>query len=235
MPKVDSTKHKSKRKTPVKKSAKLGPIFGGCPEEEIRLKTLPDDLIKPHLQLLFVGINPGLYSAYRGHFYSKKGNHFWPCLVRSGLVPTHFGPDNDRECLEHGIGLTDIVSRCTRSQAELSNDDFAEGVVKLRDKIIHFNPMLVVFNGKGIFAKFVGKKLKDVEYGVQSLALEGCVSKFYVMTSTSPLNAHFPTVESRMFFYDEIKSLLLNLRKSPYFAVNETKNKEIDITDSACT
>ena len=224
MPKDTSkVRRQRKLKKPVPKSDKLGPMFGGCSEQEVRQKTLPD-LIKPHLQILFVGINPGLYSAFRGHYYSKKGNHFWPCLTLSGLVPAHFGPDNDQNCLDLGIGFTDIVSRCTRSQSELPDAEIAVGAEKLREKIAACNPMLTVFNGKGIYAKFVGKKLKDISCGVQTLVLDECVSKFYVMTSSSPLNAHFPTAESRMFYYDEIKALLLDLRKSPYFIADPSKS-----------
>ena len=155
-----------------------------------------------NLSLLFVGINPGLYSAYKGHYYSKKGNHLWPCLVQSGLVPPHFTPEHDQECgkLDTSIGFTDIVSRCTRAQSEITRAEFDEGVRRLRVKLVRYNPSVVVFNGKQIWARFVGKKMKDVKCGVQSYKLEGCHSVFYMMTNTSPLNAHFPTVQSRMFY-----------------------------------
>ena len=197
---------------------KLGPMFGGCSEEEIRSRTLPQ-LIRPNLDLLFVGINPGLYSAYRGHYYSKKGNYFWPCLVQSNLVPPNFGPENDQDCLKlkTSIGFTDIVSRCTRAQSELTNEEFDEGVKTLRAKLLKYNPMVVVFNGKQIFARFVGRKMKDVQCGVQDYRLEGCFSVFYMMSNTSPLNAHYPSVQSRMFYYDEIKTLLARQRLSPYW------------------
>ena len=189
-----------------------------------RLKTLPD-LTGPNLSILFVGINPGLLSAHKGHYYSKKGNHFWPCLARSGLVPVHFGPENDTECLEHSVGLTDIVQRCTRAQTEITRDEFDEGAGRLREKLKRLNPMCVVFNGKQIYANFRAVRLKDVKCGVQDYQLEGCVSRFYVMTNSSALNAHFPTADSRMFYYEEIKSLVGKLKKSPYFqAVKEQEN-----------
>ena len=221
MPKV-SSKSAKVRSSPKK----LGPIFGGCSEEEIRSRTLPE-LIRPNLSLLFVGINPGLYSAYKGHYYSKKGNHFWPCLAQSVLVPSHFGPENDQDCLSLGtsIGFTDIVSRCTRAQSELKDEEFDEGVRKLRVKLIKYNPMVVVFNGKQIFCRFVGEKMKEVKSGRQSYKLEGCFSVFYMMTNTSPLNAHFPTVQSRMFYYEEIKSLLAEQRVSPYWGTNSEKSQ----------
>ena len=229
MPKIRSKS--SKVGTHLKK---LGPAFGCCSEEDIRSRTLPE-LIRPNLSLLFVGINPGLFSAYKGHYYSKKGNHFWPCLVQSQLVPPHFGPENDQDCagLETSIGFTDIVSRCTRSQSEITDEEFDEGVRKLRAKLIKYNPMVVVFNGKQIFSRFVGMKMKEVQCGVQNYRLEGCYSVFYMMTNTSPLNAHFPTVQSRMFYFDEIKSLLARQRVSPYWQTDSTKVcTKAPVTDS---
>ncbi len=35
------------------------------------------DIISPGLQVLFCGINPGLYSAAVGHHFARPGNRFW--------------------------------------------------------------------------------------------------------------------------------------------------------------
>ena len=50
------------------------------------LRPLPDEL-RPGLDLVFVGINPGIASATRGHHYAGPGNHFWPLLYEAGFVP----------------------------------------------------------------------------------------------------------------------------------------------------
>ncbi|MEI6665601.1 MAG: uracil-DNA glycosylase family protein, partial [Chloroflexota bacterium] len=49
------------------------------------VRTLPD-LLRPGLDLVFVGINPGEESARRGHYYAHPGNAFWPALSASGLT-----------------------------------------------------------------------------------------------------------------------------------------------------
>ena len=49
--------------------------FNGMPEEEVAKKLLPD-LIKDNLDILMIGINPGLYAAFKGHHYAGPGNHF---------------------------------------------------------------------------------------------------------------------------------------------------------------
>jgi mismatch-specific thymine-DNA glycosylase len=45
------------------------------------------DRIRPGLQILFVGINPGVRSATTGHHFAGFSNRFWKLLFESGLVP----------------------------------------------------------------------------------------------------------------------------------------------------
>merc|ERR1719450_1900413 len=49
--------------------------FNGMSEEEVMKRLLPD-LIVPDLDILIVGINPGLYAAFKQHHYAGPGNHF---------------------------------------------------------------------------------------------------------------------------------------------------------------
>ncbi|MFI5077604.1 MAG: uracil-DNA glycosylase family protein, partial [Vicinamibacteria bacterium] len=39
------------------------------------------DVIAPDLDVLFCGINPGLYSAATGWHFARGGNRFWPALA----------------------------------------------------------------------------------------------------------------------------------------------------------
>jgi TDG/mug DNA glycosylase family protein len=57
---------------PVKKKRDR---FNGMPEEEVIARGLPDHLA-PNLDIVIVGINPGLMAAYVGHHYAGPGNHF---------------------------------------------------------------------------------------------------------------------------------------------------------------
>ena len=50
-----------------------------------RTKRVPDVIAKG-LHVLFVGINPGLYSAAVGHHFARPGNRFWPVLSLSGFT-----------------------------------------------------------------------------------------------------------------------------------------------------
>jgi len=94
------------------------------PETDV---TLPDYL-RTGLKLVFIGINPGHYSAQAGHYYARPGNLFWWALSNSGLVPQNLGPENDADLLQWNIGLTDVVKRPTHSSGDLRQEEFDQGV-----------------------------------------------------------------------------------------------------------
>ena len=86
--------------------------------ESFRGATVPD-LVGPGLRLLFVGINPGLWTAATSTHFAHPGNRFYPALLRAGVIdrPIDRGvgmTDDDRRYLvERGIGITNLVARAT--------------------------------------------------------------------------------------------------------------------------
>src|SRR5438105_7815715 len=86
-----------------------------------------DDVIGPGLRILFVGINPGLWSGATGHHFARPGNRFWRALHEAGLTPTLLSPDNQHELLRYGLGVTNLVNRTTASAAELTSDELRSG------------------------------------------------------------------------------------------------------------
>ncbi len=52
---------------------------------------LPDYLASG-LDVILVGINPGLRSAEKGHHFAGPGNKFWDLLKDSGLTPLTLKP-----------------------------------------------------------------------------------------------------------------------------------------------
>ena len=58
------------------------------------------DVIGPELDVLFCGINPGLYSAATGFHFARPGNRFWPALASSGLTPTELAPGDEVAVVE---------------------------------------------------------------------------------------------------------------------------------------
>ncbi|XP_075729049.1 thymine DNA glycosylase isoform X5 [Rhipicephalus microplus] len=144
--------------------------FEGMPEEEVAKRTLPDHLV-PNLDIVIIGINPGLFAAFKGHHYAGPGNHFWRCLFLAGLIPEPMTAVDDFKLIHYGIGFTNIVARTTRSSADLSRKEIKEGAEILLDKLKIFQPRIAVFNGKGIYEIFSGNK--NFVFGRQPEPIEG--------------------------------------------------------------
>src|SRR3954465_1898449 len=86
-----------------------------------------EDLIVPGLEILFVGINLGLWSGATGHHFARPGNRFWRAIHEAGLTPTLLSPDRQTELLDHGLGVTNLVNRTTATAAELTPDELRAG------------------------------------------------------------------------------------------------------------
>src|SRR5215472_11094959 len=105
-------------------------------------RTLPDYL-QPELNLVFVGINPGLFSVERGHYFARPTNRFWPAFsasklsgrVRQALGTERLCAEHDAELTRFGIGFTDVVKRPSASAADLRASDFEEWVPRLYQKL----------------------------------------------------------------------------------------------------
>jgi TDG/mug DNA glycosylase family protein len=147
--------------------------------------TLPDYL-REGLDIVFIGLNPGLYSAQVGHYFAYKQNRFWPALSASGLVPEPVGPADDARLLEWGIGLTDIVKRPTRGIHELKPVEFRRGAKALQEKLEHYRPRIVCFVGLTGYRVCCGN---DGEPGRQTDHFGG--AQVFVVPSTSPRNARY--------------------------------------------
>ena len=72
------------------------------------MNTLPDYLATG-LEIVFVGTNPGAYSAETGHYYAHPRNRFWGAVNKSGLLDEPLDATRDHLVLEQKVGLTDLV------------------------------------------------------------------------------------------------------------------------------
>jgi mismatch-specific thymine-DNA glycosylase len=162
---------------------------------------LPDHLA-PGLDLVFVGINPGRRSAETGHHYAGRGNHFWPLLYESGLVPEPLTYEDDWRVPELGIGLTNLVARASPAMDDLSLKEMREGAALLREKILRYQPRIVCFNGKRIFEVFAGRRC---QLGLQPERVGR--SRLFVMPSTSARTASYQR-EDKLAFFRQLRDLL---------------------------
>jgi thymine-DNA glycosylase len=160
------------------------------------------DYLRPQLDLVFVGINPGLKSAERGHHYAGPGNHFWPLLYESGLVGEPIGWADDARTLEWGIGLTNMVDRASASVSDLSPDELRAGAAPLRAKIERYAPRVVCFNGKRIYEVFAGR---PCAFGLQPERIGEAV--VFAMPSTSARTASYQRAD-KLRFFEELQTIV---------------------------
>lgn len=149
-------------------------------------QTVPD-VIAPDLQVLFCGINPGLYSGYTGHHFARPGNRFWPALYAAGFTPHLLRPEDERELLPLGYGITNLVARATATAAELTKAELLAGGRALADKVVVYQPRVVAVLGIGAYRSTFGRP--GVALGRQDERLgEAYV---WVLPNPSGLNAHY--------------------------------------------
>jgi TDG/mug DNA glycosylase family protein len=144
------------------------------------------DVIAPGLDVLFCGINPGLYSAATGCHFARPGNRFWPALAAAGFTPGVLHPSQRREMLACGIGITNLVARATVSAAELTADEIRAGRPRLARKVRRYRPRAVAVVGIGAFRIAFDRPAATI--GRQPGDLAGAL--LWVLPNTSGLNAH---------------------------------------------
>jgi TDG/mug DNA glycosylase family protein len=159
--------------------------------------TVLPDYLRPDLDLVFVGINPGTKSAAACRHYAGSGNHFWPLLHESGLASEPLSYEQDARVLEWGIGLTNMVARSSPSISDLSLDELRAGARTLRRKLLRYAPRVVCFNGKRIYEVFAGHAC---DFGLQPERIGA--SLVYVMPSTSARTASYQRADKLRFFVE---------------------------------
>ncbi|KAK5901799.1 hypothetical protein CesoFtcFv8_007122 [Champsocephalus esox] len=195
----------------AKKAKRALNRFNGMSVEEVMTKTLPD-VITYNLDILIIGINPGLLSAYKGRHYPNPGNHFWKCLFLSGLTDEQLNFMHDQSLPEtYSIGFTNMVERTTPGSKDLSSKEIREGGRQLLDKLQKYRPLIAAFNGKGIYEIFCketfGVKAKKLDFGLQPYKIPETETVCYLMPSSSPRCAQFPRAQDKVHFYIKLKEL----------------------------
>ena len=151
-----------------------------------RDRTVPD-LIAPRLRVLFVGINPGLYSGAVGHHFARPGNRFWRVLHAARFTDGLVSPFDERRLLARGLGITNIVARTTATAAELSPEELRRGVRLLAAKVRRYRPRIVAFLGVSAFRVALGRP--DAALGCQPEPFAGAA--LWVLPNPSGLNASY--------------------------------------------
>lgn len=117
--------------------------------------TVLPDVLAPNLAIVFCGTAVGNVSAQRGAYYAGPGNMFWPTLFAVGLTPRLLQPEEFREVLSYGLGLTDLVKAVAGVDTQLSDNHFDQG--RLRATILHYEPAILAFTSKRAGSEFLDR------------------------------------------------------------------------------
>lgn len=172
--------------------------------EGFRNATVPD-LTDAGVRLLFVGINPGLWTAATQTHFAHPSNRFYPALRRAGLIDLDIDPaagltDGERaHLLERGIGITNLVARATARAGELEAEELRAGRLHLHEVVAGLEPRVVAVAGVTAFRVAFGAR--QAAMGRQSEPLEG--AELWVVPNPSGLNAH-ETVDSLAEWYRRV-------------------------------
>jgi TDG/mug DNA glycosylase family protein len=177
--------------------------------------SLPD-LLREGLDLVFIGINPSLYSVAQGHYFARKTNRFWPAFsrsilsepVRRALGVAQLEPMHDTILLTHGIGFTDVVKRASARADEVSAQEFASGAHDLAARLKRFQPRIACFHGMMGYRPFIRVHSPDQPppvLGEQPYRIGR--TRLFVIPNPSPANAHASPAEQTAW-YDRISAAM---------------------------
>jgi len=144
-------------------------------------------VIAADLAVLFVGINPGLYTAAIGHHFGRPGNRFWPALHAGGFTPRVFSPYDERDLLPLGYGITNVVARATATADELTAVELLAGGRKLADKARRYRPRILAFLGIGAYRAAFARPRATLGEQPESIGR----SRVWILPNPSGLNAHY--------------------------------------------
>jgi len=167
--------------------------------EAFRDATVPD-LVGPGLRLLFVGINPGLWTAATGTHFAHPGNRFYPALLEAGIIdrPIDRGAgmsDDDRRALvARGIGITNLVARATPRASDLTPAELKAGGIRLRSFVAECRPIVVAVAGVTAYRHAFGDLRARLGRQDQRLGVPGDYeAELWIVPNPSGLNAHETT------------------------------------------
>lgn len=187
-------------------------------QSETSPPTLPD-LLQGGLGVVFVGINPSVYSAEQGHYFARRTNRFWPAFSRSrlslaartALAVEILEPRHDRALLEFGFGFTDVAKRPSARAAQLKPAELEEGAAHLKEKLERFQPRIACFHGLMGYRPFHRKLFgTDIDPNLGPQAPRIGETRLFAVPNPSPANAHF-TPADQTSWYDELATCLAAL------------------------
>ena len=158
-------------------------------------KRVPD-VVGRGLNVLFCGINPGLYSAAVGHHFARPGNRFWPTLHAAGFTDRLLSPFEERELLERGYGITNVVDRATAGADELSKEELRRGARRLEAKVRRYRPAFLAVLGIGTYRLAFARPRASLGRQIETIGS----TSVWVLPNPSGRSAHYQAADLLILF-----------------------------------
>ena len=166
------------------------------------------DIIDDHLEVVFVGFNPGIRSAETAHHYAGRSNRFWKFLYESGLTDKKLAPEEDQKLLEYGYGSINIVNRSTSGADGITKEEYEEGRKLLKEKLATYKPKIACYMGIGVYKEFAQVGRVE-ERGLQKDSVVPGVLDFVI---SSPSGRNRTPIEEQLERYKNLKRLVKELK-----------------------
>lgn len=163
------------------------------------------DLAGGDVRLVFVGINPGLWTAAAQAHFARPGNRFYKALHRAGITGWILDPrdgfaEAERAELERrGVAITNLVNRATARADELAPRELVDGAGELGKKVAAWRPAVVAFVGLGAYRTAYARPKAGVgrQDGHRIAGAE-----VWALPNPSGLNAHYQVADLAPLFRD---------------------------------
>jgi double-stranded uracil-DNA glycosylase len=166
------------------------------------------DFVGTDPRLVFVGINPGLWTAAVQTHFARPGNRFYPALRLAGIIDrtidpaTGLTPDDRAYFLARGLGNTNLVNRATARADELTADELRAGRVRLEAFVAEHRPRVVAVAGVTAYRTAFGEPRAKAGEQPHGIGPAGHEARLWVVPNPSGLNAH-DTIASLAAAYAE--------------------------------
>ena len=158
------------------------------------------DVLADGLNVVFCGINPAATAARSGHSFSHPSNRFWSVLHLAGFTDHRLRPQDERQLLTYGYGITAVVSRPTTRASDITTSEIRSAAPQFEAKIRHYAPRTVAFLGKrAVHALLPGNVLP---WGPQPFRIAD--TPIWVLPNPSGLNRNF-SLDALVAAYAELR------------------------------
>ena len=149
------------------------PVAGNIPD-------VLQDLLQGQLRVVLCGTAASTVSAAAGAYYANKQNKFWKILHETKLIAEPLQPQQYRDLLRHGIGLTDLVKTHFGMDNQIPLSRLDDPRARLSASIAAFRPKFLAFTSKTAGQKFFSGKR---DYGEQAERIGD--TRIWILPSTS--------------------------------------------------